>query len=79
MLEKEFNFFKKNHDALFARYPDKYLVIKGEEVLFYEDTFDEALQKALQQKLEIGTFLIQLCSEGNSAYTQTFHSRAIFA
>ena len=29
--------------------------------------------------LELGTFIIQLCSEGESGYTQTFNPRVIFS
>lgn len=79
MLETEFRFFKENHDKLYMDYPNKYLVIKGEKVLFSEDTMEEALERAISSGLQVGTFLVQLCSEGDKAYTQTFHSRVIFA
>lgn len=79
MLEDEFKYFKDNHDVLFAEYPNKHIVIKGKKVLFSDDTFEGALSKAISGGLEIGTFLIQLCSVGESGYTQTFHSRVIFA
>ncbi len=35
-------------------------------------------QYYLDNQDELGTFLIQECTEGDSAYTQTFHSRVIF-
>lgn len=79
MLETEFKYFKKNHDTLYKSHPDKYLVIKGENVLFSEDTMEEALKRAIDSGLQVGSFLVQLCSEGDEAYTQTFHSRVIFA
>jgi carbamoylphosphate synthase large subunit len=79
MLEKEFNYFKVHHDELFAEYPNKYVVIKDGKVMFAGDTFEAALQQAVQSGLEVGTFLIQLCSEGEEGYTQTFHSRVVFS
>ncbi len=79
MLEKEFKYFKDNQTALYAEYPDKYIVIKDERVLFSDDTFEKALSKAVEGKLEVGTFIVQLCSVDESGYTQTFHSRVIFA
>lgn len=79
MLEKEFKYFKEHQAELFAKYPNKYLVIKDYKVAFAEDVFEEALHKAIQAGLELGTFLVQLCSEGKDSYTQTFHSRVIFA
>ena len=41
------------------------------------DTYEEALFETSKVH-ELGTFLIQECTEGDSAYTQTFHSRVIF-
>lgn len=79
MLEREFKYFKDNHDELFRNYPNKYLVIQGDVVLLAADNFDMALNEAISNGLEAGTFMIQLCSEGEEAYTQTFHSRVVFA
>lgn len=79
MLENEFKFFKDNHERLFRDYPNKHIVIKDNKVLFSDDTFEGALGKAIAGGLEVGTFIIQLCSAGESGYTQTFHSRVIFA
>ena len=78
MLENEFKFFKENHDKLFHDFPNKYIVIKADKVIYGDDTFEKALNYTVKQHLEVGTFLIQLCSEGKDAYTQTFHSRVIF-
>lgn len=79
MLEDEFKFFKDNHESLFVEYPNMHIVIKDNKVLFSDDTFEGALAKAVTGGLEVGTFIIQLCSLGESGYTQTFHSRVIFA
>ena len=74
-----FHFFLENHDRLFSEYPDKMLVIQDNKVVFAEDTFDEALEKALKAGLVPGTFLIQECTEGEESYTQSFSSRVVFA
>lgn len=79
MLKDEFRFFKENHDKLLEEYPDKYLVIKDGKVLFAENSTEAAIKNAVDAGLELGTFLVQYCSEGDSAYTQTFHSNVIFA
>ena len=79
MQSDDFKFFRENHDVLLKEYFNKYIVIKDRNVLFYGDSFKDALSKALDGGLELGTFIIQLCSEGESGYTQTFHSRVIFA
>lgn len=46
---------------------------------YFVEILLKMLSKALDGGLELGTFIIQLCSEGESGYTQTFHSRVIFA
>lgn len=78
-LQLDFKYFIDNHDEIFANYPNKFVVIKDETVLYAEDSFELALEKATSNGLEVGTFLIQECTEGDGAYTQTYHSRVIFA
>lgn len=77
-LEENFNYFIANHDEILKQYPNKFVVIQNKQVIFGADTFDEAFSEANSRGLETGTYIIQECSEGDSAYTQTFHSRAIF-
>lgn len=78
MLEKEFEYFKKNRESLFQTYPDKYLVIKDSGVRFAAGTFEDALSFA-SKEYELGSFIVQQCTKGEEGYTQTFHSRVIFA
>lgn len=78
-LNDNYQFFLDNHDELLSKYANKFLVIKDKKVLYSGDTFEESLAKAQEIGLEIGTFLIQECTDGDSAYTQEFHSRVIFA
>lgn len=78
MQNDDFKFFIENHDMLLKKYFNKYIVIKDSNVLFCGDSFKDALSKALDGGLELGTFIIQLCSEGESGYTQNFHPRVIF-
>ncbi len=78
ILEDNFKYFTDNHEAILQDYRDKFIIIKDQKVVLAEDTFELALEKAVSIGLELGTFLIQECTEGDSGYTQTFHSRAIF-
>lgn len=78
-VEKSFDYFRENHDALFRSYPDKYLVIAYSRVLMAAATLDEAVDYTIANKMTPGSFIIQQCTKGDSAYTQTFHSRAVFA
>ncbi len=78
MLEKEFEYFKANNETLFASYPNKYLVIKDLKVQYAGESFEDALSYATQH-FEMGSFLVQQCTKGAEGYTQTFHSRVVFA
>lgn len=78
-IESNFRYFIEHQTELYALYPNKYLVIMDENVVFAGDSVSDALDYTLNNKLIPGTFLIQQCEEGEDAYTQTFFSRAIFA
>lgn len=78
MLEKEFKYYLGNQKELVRKYNGKFIVIVGEKVVGAYDSFEHALEES-QRKLEPGKFLIQECLPGEDSYTQTFHSRVIFA
>lgn len=78
-IESNFKYFLEHQSELYSVYPNKYLVIMNEDVVYAGDSVSDALNYTLNNKLVPGTFLIQQCEEGEDAYTQTFFSRAIFA
>jgi hypothetical protein len=79
MLDKEFQWYLENQNKLLKKYNGRVVVIKGEQVVGDYDNYEEALLDSVNvKKYELGTFLIQECTEGEDAYTQTFHSRVIF-
>lgn len=59
-LEQKMNYswFMENLDDLYERFPEKWIVIKGQSVLAAYDQFREAFDWSLEE-LKIGTFLIQ--------------------
>ena len=77
MLKKEFEYYLANQSELVKKYEGKFLVIKSENIVAVYDTKEQAYNETIK-KHELGSFLIQLCSKGNDAYTQTFHSRVSF-
>lgn len=77
MLNEEFNYYLEHQDELLDKYNGKYLVIKNSEVVGSYDTIAEAYTEATKL-YRVGTFLIQHCTPGKKAYTQTFHSRVSF-
>jgi hypothetical protein len=78
MLEKEFKYYLENQEELLKEYNGKYLVIIGEEIVGSYDSDEEAYFESIDKYKE-GSFLIQLCESGDSAYTQSFHSRVAFS
>jgi len=77
MLKDEFQYYIQNQNELVSKYDGKFLVIKDQKVVGVFDNKVEAFENS-KEKYELGSFLIQLCTPGNSAYTQTFHSRVSF-
>jgi len=77
MLEKEFDYYLKNQNELLKKYNNRFVVVIGNNVVDSYTTLEQALEQTAK-KYELGTFLIQECTEGDRAYTQTFHTRAIF-
>ncbi|MCX6233380.1 MAG: hypothetical protein NT175_01455 [Bacteroidetes bacterium] len=78
MLEKEFKYYIDNQNELVKQYNGKYIVIIEEEVIGAYSSEIIAYTETIKNH-ELGTFLIQLCVPGKDSYSQTFHSRVIFA
>ena len=78
MLENEFKYYLDHQSELVEKYNGKVLVIIGENVVGTFTTEQEAYFSSIK-KFQLGTFLIQKCTPGADAYTQTFHSRVVFA
>lgn len=76
ILKKDFDYYVKNHKEIIQKYLNKYIIIKEEKIIDSYNTFEEALEKA-SKKYELGTFIIQKCSENLDEQTQIFHSRVI--
>jgi len=77
MLEKEFSYYLENQAELVEKYNGKFLVIKNDEVIGVYDS-EETAYFETEKSNEVGTFLIQFCENGDSSYTQPFHSRVSF-
>ena len=76
-LQKEFDYYLSHQDELVDKYSGRFIVIKDGAVL---GAYDDELTAVNETKKEHkpGTFLVQFVSPGNTAYTQTFHSRVVF-
>lgn len=77
-LETEFQYYLHHQDELVKDYRGKFVVIKGSEVIGVFDSELEAIEKT-SERHELGAFLVQKCEPGSEGYSQTYHSRVIFA
>jgi len=77
MLDKEFHYCIDNQTKLFKKDNDRVIVIIGEQVVGDSANYDDVFFDSVKN-YELGTFLFQECTEGEDAYTETFHSQVIF-
>lgn len=77
ILQTEFEWFLANQAQLVTEYASQYLVIKDKTIQGAFPTEAQAYAYGTNT-FELGTFLIQECIPGDTAYSQTFHSRVIF-
>ena len=78
LLKEEFQYYLDHQQEFVEKHNGKVLVIKDSKLKGIFDNVSDAYADAAK-KFELGTFLIQKCTPGDQEYTQTFHSRAIFA
>jgi len=78
MLEKEFEYFKKNQDSLVKKYPFKFLVISDDRVIDAFDQFYDAYAFGVEN-LKLGNFMIQQAVSGESAYAASISTIGIIA
>lgn len=77
-LKKEFEYYLAHQEELVRKYDGKFIVIRGNEVVGSYDDELRAVEET-QKKYPAGTFLVQFVSPGDSAYSQSFHSRVAFS
>ena len=76
MLLDNFKYYLENQEELLKKYTGKYLVIVNKEVVGdYDDQLVAMIDAS--QKYGEGNFFLQLCTPGDEAYTQIFHTRRV--
>ena len=78
MLEREFRYFVAHQDELVKKYEGRFIVIVDDAVVGDYSSDGEAYLEVTKTR-KPGTFLIQHCIPGPTAYRQSFNSRAVFA
>ena len=77
-LQNEFDYYLAHQEELVEQFDGKVIVLKDGKVLgAYEDEMEAVAETQKSHKL--GTFLLQRVSRGDTAYSQTFHSRVVFS
>lgn len=77
-LTREFEFYLAHQKEMVEQYDGKVIALKDGRVLGVYDS-ELAAVTELQKSHELGTFLVQRVTHGDSEYTQTFYSpRAVF-
>jgi hypothetical protein len=72
-LLKEFQYYLEHKEQLVKQYKDKFVVIKDGQVIGSYTTREEAVEVTCKTN-ELGTFLVQLVTEGEEL-VQRFYSR----
>ena len=77
-LESDFKYYIDHQDEMVDQYDGKVIVIKDEVVL---GAYDSELAAVTETKKthDLGTFLVQRVSSGNTDISQTFHARVAFS
>jgi len=77
-FDNEFKFYLEKQGEFVESHNGEWVVIKGNNVLgFYDDQL-QAIQET-QKNYELGTFMVQRVTQGETGYTRTFHSRVALA
>ena len=77
-LLNEFEYYLAHQDELLSEYAGMYIVIKGNAVIGSYSSALEAVEQT-QKEHQLGTFLVQLVSPGDTDINQVFHTRVAFS
>lgn len=76
MIDSNYEYFKKNIDALCEMYYGKYISVKNEAVLGSYESFDQAYNETIKSE-ELGSFLIMQCVGKDDASINNFYSNNV--
>ncbi len=75
-IDKNYKYFKENLTKLKKLYPNEYVIICEEKVIFHNKDLDKAI--ALARELETGKYIIQNCETKEANNIQKFPTRVSF-
>ena len=68
--KSDFDFFIKNYHNFYKKYGHKFLAIKNKEILGAYDSVAETISD-LTPTYEVGSYIIQECTDDDSTYRTT--------
>ncbi len=75
-INKLFEYYLEHQNDLVKQYDGKYIVITADGVKGAYDTMREGYDNAVETYGK-GNFMLQLCTEGDSAYSQRFFTSRV--
>ena len=76
MIESLFKYYLENQDDLVKKYNGKYIIITKDGVMGAYSTMRKGYDAGVS-RFGRGNFMLQLCTPGNTAYTQRFHTSRV--
>lgn len=73
MQSSDYEWFLEHFSELFNKFGNRYVAIKNKTVLGAYSTYAEGVNTTLKTE-QIGTFIVQLCGNDESAYTNYISS-----
>ena len=75
-LDHEFQYFLARRQELLNKYRGKFVIVKDQKIHGAFRSEMEAIEAARRQ-FELGTFIVQECSDSKNSYNRMFRSRAL--
>lgn len=79
MRNEDYKYFVENHEQLTKDFNNKYIVISKCQVVFSCDIMNEAISYVDSNGMLPEDYIIQLCSNGESAFVTSFCSLITYA
>ena len=73
-IERDFKYYLSHQNESVGQYDGKYIVLVNNKVVGSYEDYADAVYSSLE-KYQPGTFMVQLCTPGESAYTARYYNR----
>ena len=77
MCDANYEYYTAKFDDLYAKYAEKFIVLKNSIVIGVYDSFEQAYDETVKTE-EIGTFLIQHCTKEENNVNYFYSNNVVF-